>query len=509
MAKVENKTNSDPSKGIPRFNSPGVGGSTRWLCDYQTQLVNAFVDIEMTGFPFDPLVHQDFIANATRVYAQYERKLVADPNLIKYRGYHKIPDEGKTAFNLSSAAQLRKFLFGNPKFGGLGLIPVKSSKSTGMASTDRESLNHYADEGSQFCQDLLVLRNFSKLISSFGEPLLAFYSSRTGAVHPSYFLAKVIDGSGVAGGTHTGRLSCKNPNMQQIPKRDKDDKGIGLAGVDVRRSFIPLPGHVLVEADQSQIEVRVAGIYAKDERMGEFFKMGGDFHTRVASQVFKEDFDELNVKVEDKTHPEHSSAKKMRSAAKAFTFGLMYGMGINKLTRQSGLTEEEGVQFIDDYFNTFPQFAQWRADMIEEAKDTGYVYTLFGRKRVIKLEGYDTEDGRETRIGINTPIQSAAADITLYGLARIWEYLTINNFKSKILGTVHDSIILSIDPVEANELLPVIAAMMIRPPGLEWLLDDSPVPLSIGVDIGPNFRDMTELSLEDVLSGDVDVKEYM
>jgi DNA polymerase-1 len=472
--------------------------------------VNAFVDIESTGFPFDALQHQDFVSQAERLYEQYEDKLLSNKQLISYCKANNIPmTEVKGAFNISSSAQLRRFLFSPRSKRGLALTPYKSSKTTGLASTDRESLVYFAEQGDEFCKDLVVLRNFSKLISSFGRPLLEFYCPRTGAVHPNYFLAKVVDTSGVEGGTHTGRLSCKNPNMQQIPKRDKDEKGVGLAGVDVRRSFIPLPGHVLVEADQSQIEVRVAGMYAKDEQMGKFFRMAGDFHTRVATQVFKEDFDEFSAKLADKNHPEHAQAKKKRSAAKAFTFGLMYGMGINKLTRQSGMTEDEGQQFIVDYFDTFPQFAAWREDMIAEAVDTGFVTTLFGRKRVIKMEGFKTDDGRETRIGINTPIQSAAADITLYGLCRIWEYLTINKCETKILGTVHDSIILSMPPDEVNLILPVIAAMMIRPPGLEWLLDSVPVELSIGVDIGPNFRDMSELSLEDVLAGEVDLSEVM
>jgi DNA polymerase-1 len=491
---------------IPGFRSDAEGGSLRWLCDYQRLLVNAFIGIETTGFPFDTVQHGTFIDNAKRIYAQYEKKLRADKQFKSYCKKNRIVPAN---FNFNSADQLRKFLFAPQVDEGLSLEPFKRSKTTDKPSTDRESLDHFADEGSLFCKDLVVLRNFSKLLSSFGEPLLQFYSPITGAVHPNYFLAKVIDGSGAAGGTHTGRLSCKNPNMQQIPKRDKDDKGVGLAGIDVRRSFVPLDGHVLIEADQSQVEVRVAGMYAKDEQMGQFFRAGGDFHSRVAAQVFQEDYEEFEKARKDAKHPKHDKVKQQRSAAKRFTFGLMFGMGLTKLTRQSGMTEAEGRQFIDDYFATFPHFADWREDMIQEAKENGYVTTLFGRKRVIKLSGYATDDGREERIGINTPIQSAAADITLYGLSRIWEMLQQRNAKTRILGTVHDSIILSMPPEEVNPVLPIIADMMVRPPGLDWLLDEVPVPLDIGVDIGPNFRDMTELDTEQVLAGEVDVKEYI
>lgn len=490
---------------FPRFESEAPGGSLRWLCDYQRVLVNAFIEIEETGFPFDPMVHQQFIDDAEVIYEEYEKKLRADSKFKSFCYARGVDGETKKGFNLNSAAQLRDFLF---SVDGLTLDPIKHSKLSGEPSTDKESLEKFAECGSKFCADLLVLRNFSKLLSSFGKPLLEFYSPLTGAIHPSYFLAKVVDGSGVAGGTHTGRLSCKHPNMQQIPKRDKDEKGVGLAGIDVRRSFIPLPGHVLVEVDQSQVEVRVAGMYAKDEKMAEYFKAGGDYHSRVAAQVFKKDYETIERHRHNDT-PAGKQAKKLRFAAKKFTFGLMFGMGLAKLTRQSGLTESEGIKFIEDYFDTFPAFAKWRDKMIEQARDTGRVTTLFGRNRVIKLHGYATDDGREERIGVNTPIQSAAADITLYGLARVWEYLKGGKWQTKILGTVHDSVIYSVPIVEFNLIMPTIVDMMQRPPGLEWLLDNVPVPLSVGVDVGLNFRDMSEVDLELVQRGMVDLNEVV
>ncbi|MCG8429623.1 MAG: DNA polymerase, partial [Candidatus Omnitrophica bacterium] len=271
--------------------------------------MNAFIDVENTGFPFDPMVHREFIDNAERIYKEYEDKLRSDPKFKSFCDDRGVPLTGKKAFNLNSAAQLREFLFSSE---GLDLVPIKFSKTTDAPSTDRESLQHFAAAGDQFCEILLVLRNFSKLLSSFGEPLLEFYSPRTGAVHPTYFLAKVVDGSGVAGGTHTGRLSCKQPNMQQIPKRDKDERGLGLAGVDVRRSFVPFPGDILVEADQSQVEVRVAGMYAKDTTMADFFIAGGDFHSRVAAQVFKRDYEWIERVRPDSSNPDYAEAMKIR-----------------------------------------------------------------------------------------------------------------------------------------------------------------------------------------------------
>jgi DNA polymerase-1 len=491
------------------FDTTAEGGSLRWLADYQRVLVNAFVEIEDTGFPFDPMQHRVFISDAERIFNEYKDKLMGTPELVDFMAHHEIPLEGKGAFNLGSTKQLGAFLFGIQTDKGLSLEPFKRSKTTDAPSTDRESLQHFADEGVQFCDDLLVLRNFQKMLSSFGEPMLKFYSPHTGCVHPSYFLAKVVDTAGVSGGTATGRLSCKNPNLQQIPKRDKDKRGLGLAGSDVRRSFVPLPGHILFELDQSQVEVRVAGMYAKDEKMGEFFKSGRDFHTQVAASVFKLDYDDMAEALADTDHPKYGEYKSKRSAAKTFTFGLMFGMGLLSLTRQAGLTEEEGEQFMEDYFATFPQFAAWREDMIDYAEQTGSVTTLFGRRRTITLKGFASQDGRESRIGVNTPVQSAAADITLYGIARVWQWLHENRYQTKILGTIHDSIIFSVPPAEVNTVIPAVTLLMERPPGLEWLLDESPVPLSVGADIGANFKDMVELPREVVLAGEIEYEQYV
>jgi DNA polymerase-1 len=488
-----------------QFETAAEGGSLRFLADYQRVLVNAFVDIESTGFPFDPMQHEKFIADAEKVYAEYEAKLLGSKELVDFMDHHGIPREGEKAFNLNSAAQLRKFLFAPQIDKGLSLLPVKTSKTTGMPSTDRASLAEYAKAGVKFCDDLLVLRNFAKLLSSFGEPLLKYYSPITGCVHPTYFLAKIVDNSGVSGGTATGRLSCKTPNLQQLPKRDKDSRGLGLAGSDVRQSFVPFPGHVLVEIDQSQVEVRVAGQLSGDTQMGEFFRSGHDFHTQVAAKAFKQDLSHMVEVLADHSHPEHEKFKGLRSAAKATTFGLMFGMGPKKLARQSGLTEQEGEEFIEEYFQTFPQFSAWREETIEFARKNGWVTTPFGRKRIINLAGYDSEDGREERIGINTPVQSTASDITLFALSRIWEWLRGKGYGARLVGTIHDSVVLSVPEAEVNTVIPAVVSIMTRPPGLEWWLDHVPVPLGVGVDIGHNFRDMHEVDLEIAQSGAIDI----
>jgi DNA polymerase I len=470
------------------------GGSLRWVADYQRLLVNAFVEIEMTGFPFSPSTHQEFIAKAEKLFDEYKTKLLNSPDLKEYLRKKKLEE-----FNLGSSKDLSSFLFGRS---GLNLEPVKESKKTNKPSADKESLKKYAEDGVEFAKDLLVLRNYTKLLNTFGTPLLTAYVPSTGAVHPSYFLAKVTDGQGKEGGTATGRLSCKSPNLQQLPKRDKDDS-LGVSGLDVRKSFIPFPGHLLVEADQSQIEVRVAGIYSNDAKMAEFFIQGGDFHTRTAAKIYNIDYEEMTEVLESKDHILKPKYKSMRSNTKTIVFGIMYGMGLKKLLRSLGLTEEEGKEFIEYYFGLFPEFTNWRSDMIDYAKNNNIITTLFGRPRVISIHEIRTDSGKEERIGINTPIQSAAADITLYGLSRIWERLVTENRSTCILGTVHDSIIFSVDKKEFNEVIPWISRYMIKPPGLEWLLDNTKVPLSIEISVGTNWKDMKPIDLSLALAGKV------
>lgn len=486
------------------FETLSEGGSPRWLADYQRILVNAFVEIEFVGFPFNPVTHQDFISRLNKVHEEYDEKLRTHPDFVAYCKHADLDPED---FKFTSPTQLQKFLFSPKVDKGLSLKPLKVSDKTGKPSTDKESLKSFAKQGVDFAEILLTQRNFSKLMSSFGEPLLKLYNKYSGAIHPTYFLAKVIESSGQEAGTATGRLSCKLPNLQQLPKRDKDASNVGLAGIDVRASFEPFPGHVLAELDHSQLEVRVAGIYAKDQQMAKFFEMGGDFHSRVASMVTGYDYD-LIVKAKDEVnHPRHEEMSKIRATAKSITFGLLYGMGLNKLVRESGLTEQEGNDFINTYFSIFPELAAWREYMIEKAQRTGKVTTLFGRVRRLKMSGFNTEDGRETRIGINTPIQSCGADITLYGLARIWEKLFLEGYESRVIATIHDSIVLSVAEKEFYDVMSWVPDYMRQPPGLEWLLDNTPVKLDVGIDLGPNFRDMVEVKEEDLSS--LDISSYI
>ena len=483
------------------------GGTLAWLEEYQALLVNAFVDIESTGFPFDPMVHQRFIERANVVYAEYEARLRKNSSLVRY-----CEKAGKAVedFKFGSSQQLSAFLYGSKSEGALGLDTSKVSKSkiTGKPSTDKYAIGYFAEQGNRFCQDLLVLKNFSTMLSSFGESLLKFYCEETGAVHPSYFLAKVVDGTGKYGGTASGRLSCARPNLQQLSKRDKGDSNVGMSGVEVRRSFVPRKGEVLVEIDQSQVEVRVAGMYAKDKQMGKFFDMGGDFHTRVASMVSGRDYDEMLAIMDDVDHPKHGEVKKLRSSAKQITFGLLYGMGIPKLIKECGMKKEEGEEFIQTYFGIFPELAAWRNKTIDDALRTGEAHTLFGRVRQLRIGNKISRDKREERIGVNTPIQSAASDIVLYALAVIWWELRSKGYVTRIIGTIHDSIIFSVPVEELNVVLPWVVKFMTNPPGLEWLLEDSPIRLAVSVDMGLNFKDMYEVPIAVIESGKIEEEHY-
>jgi DNA polymerase-1 len=468
------------------YNSLGSGNRLAFTVKYMQTVVNVFKDIELTGFPFDIFEHKKFVDVVDLEYLAAEAAVEKLDEVKRFLKINKLK-----YINLNSHPQIRKLLFGAVAEGGMELEPVKKSLKTGAPSTDAASLKVLAIRKIVVAEKLLHFRKMAKLKSTFGAPYMEYYCLDTGAIHPNYFLAKIIDDRGGEGGASTGRLSCKKPNLQQIPKRDAEG---AVTGKMVRRSFVPRYGEFLVEIDQSQVELRVAAMYSGDKTMIKLFKSGGDYHTNTAAEVH-------GVDLEDVTDAQ-------RFAAKTVNFGLLFGMGIPKLARETGMDEDTAKKFLEEYFNLFPDLMKWREYIIEEARTKGYVTTLFGRKRMLKMAGYDTEDGSELRQGVNTPIQSAAAEITLYGLSVIWKYIRNFNLTSRLVGSIHDSGLLTMDYDEATTLLPVCIDSMERPPGLEWLFDYG-VPLSVGVEVGPNLLDMIKVDTTKIVAGEVSYRDII
>ena len=458
----------------------------KFTMDYLMDISTVFTDIELAGFPFDTATHQDFIDKVDAAYIAAEKDFRGLAQVIRFLKLQKLDE-----LNLNSHPKIRALLFESKSKGGLGLTPTKMSKKTGQPSADAGVLEVLAEQGVEVAEKLHVFRKLSKLKSTFGTAYLDFYNPDTGAIHTNYYLAKVIDERGKTGGAATGRLASARPNLQQIPKIATTST---ISGHLMRKSFIASPGQFLVEADLSQIELRIAAMYSRDENMARFFKEGVDFHTRTAAEI-------NGVAMEDVT-------KKMRQAVKEVNFGILYGMGAPELARRTKMEDDKAKEFLDNYFVLFPELMAWREKTIAGAERDGYIMTLFGRKRTLKFAGYKTEDGAESRQGVNSPIQSSAADVTLYGIRNIWLDTRQRKLLSHLIGSIHDSGIMSVDFSEAATFLPRCVYNMTEPAGLKWLLDRG-VPLAVSVEVGNNLLEMKELNLDDVLAGRIDYREII
>ena len=308
-------------------------------------------------------------------------------------------------FNISSTKQLQTVLFEER-----GLVPGKKTK-TGY-STDTAVLEELAERTSDpLPKAILDYRSYTKLLSTYVQALPKL-TDKNSMIHTSFLQT----------GTATGRLSSRDPNLQNIPVRDEN-------GRKIRAAFTALPGTVLISADYSQIELVVLAHLSKDKNLCQAFIDGTDVHKATASLIY-------NVKAEQVT-------AEMRRFAKTVNFGVMYGMSAFRLANELGISRTEAKNFIDQYFSTYADVKKFLDKTIEEAKRTEYVQTIMGRKREIKdinNKNKLIQQGAQ-RIAINTPIQGSAADIVKIAMIQVQEELIKTNSKAKMLLQVHDELI--------------------------------------------------------------------
>ena len=280
------------------------------------------------------------------------------------------------SFNLGSPKQLGDILFG--KFG----LPGGKKTATGAWSTSASVLDDLAEQGNELARKLLEWRQVQKLRSTYAEALPRFINPTTGRVHTSYALAA----------TSTGRLSSSEPNLQNIPVRNE-------AGRKLRRAFIAAPGHKLISADYSQIELRLLAHIADIPQLKQAFAEGKDIHAMTASEIF-------GVPVE-------GMPSDVRRRAKAINFGIVYGISAFGLANQLGIPREEAGAYIRAYFERFPGIRAYMDATKKICREQGFVTTLFGRKchfpRIASTN--PSERAFNERAAINAPIQGAAADI--------------------------------------------------------------------------------------------------
>ncbi len=306
-------------------------------------------------------------------------------------------------FNLNSPKQLGEVLFEE-----LGLPAGKKTK-TGY-STDAETLEKLRPYH-PIIDDILSYRQISKLRGTYGEPL-ARLADENGRIHTQLNQT----------GTATGRLSSNDPNLQNIPVRME-------LGRELRKYFIAGEGRVLVDADYSQIELRLVAHLSGDETMKEAFVSGTDIHTKVASQVFYV--------------PEEDVTPELRRRAKAVNFGIIYGIGDFSLSQDLHITRKQAAQYIESYLHTYPKVDRYLQGTIAEAKEKGYTTTMYGRRRNIpELSAKNrVQMAFGERVAMNSPIQGSAADIIKIAMIRVYNALAEAGIDAKLIMQVHDELI--------------------------------------------------------------------
>ncbi|MFH1039515.1 MAG: DNA polymerase I [PVC group bacterium] len=352
-------------------------------------------------------------------------------------------------FNLNSPKQLRKILFDK-----LGLPPQKKTK-TGY-STDVGVLQNLAARH-PLPALLLQYRRLFKLKSTYLDPLPGLINRETGRIHTTFHQAV----------TATGRLSSSNPNLQNIPIR-------GELGKKVRRAFIPDPdGWRFLSADYSQIDLRVLAHLSRDPLLMEAFRKNEDIHAFTASQIF-------SLPIEEVT-PE------MRRRAKTVNFGIIYGMGAFGLSRDLGISFGEAEAFIREYFEKYTGVAAFIAGAIAEAKERGYVTTIFNRRRYLPELHSDQDSLRRfgERTAVNTPIQGSSSDIIKLAMIEIANRLRDQGLPGRLLLQIHDDLLFESPPGELDALAEMVRGAM------EGVVALS-VPLKVDLKTGVNWGEMEE-----------------
>lgn len=357
---------------------------------------------------------------------------VDQENLEKYgmRLDHRIRSLEQTIFvlageefNINSPKQLGTVLFEK-----MGLKASKKTK-TGY-STDAETLNELSDSH-EIIPCILEYRQLTKLKSTYAEGLVKVINPDTGRIHSSFNQTV----------TSTGRISSTEPNLQNIPIRTE-------LGREIRQAFIPEEGFVLVDADYSQIELRVLAHITGDDMLRKAFKEGLDIHAMTASQVFGVPIDMVS--------------SEMRRRAKAVNFGIVYGIGDFSLAKDIGVTRKEAASYIEGYLSTYPMVRKYMNDIAASAKEKGYVETMLHRKRYIpelKSPNFQVREfGR--RVALNTPIQGSAADIIKIAMVRVWRELKEKGLRSRLILQVHDELLVEAAAEELEQVKDIVRRNM-------------------------------------------------
>lgn len=322
-------------------------------------------------------------------------------------------------FNINSPKQLGVILFEK-----LGLKAARKTK-TGY-STDAEVLNELFD-AHEIIPCILEYRQLVKLKSTYAEGLVKVINPVTGRIHSSFNQTV----------TATGRISSTEPNLQNIPIRTE-------LGREIRQAFIPQDGFVFVDADYSQIELRVLAHITGDEMLKKAFVEGVDIHTLTASQVFRVPLDEVT--------------SDMRRSAKAVNFGIVYGISDFSLAKDINVTRKEAARYIDNYLTTYSKVREYMDETVKHGQEKGYVETMFHRIRYIhelKSPNFQVRSFGK-RVAMNTPIQGSAADIIKIAMVKVWRELKEKGLKSRLILQVHDELLVETSMDELDQVKEIV-----------------------------------------------------
>jgi DNA polymerase-1 len=399
--------------------------------EVENPLIEVLADMEHAGVKID-----------TEALKEFSRELgkeiiIAEKKIYEQAGVH---------FNIASPKQLGDVLFEKLK-----LDPKAKKTKTGQYATGEEILSKLAYEH-KIADDILQYRELQKLKSTYVDALPSLISKIDQRVHTSYNQAVAA----------TGRLSSTNPNLQNIPIRTD-------RGKEIRRAFVCKDkDHLILSADYSQIELRIMAAFSKEENMINSFKNGIDIHSTTASKVFKVGLDEVS--------------SDMRRKAKMVNFGIIYGISAFGLSQRLDIPRREAAEIIEAYFEQFPAIKTYMDQVVNQARETGYVETILGRRRYLAdiVSGNATLRGYAERNAINAPIQGSAADMIKVAMINIHQWMKKENLKSQMVMQVHDELVFDVHKEELEIMKANVGEFMKS-------AIDMGVPMEIGLGVGTNW----------------------
>jgi DNA polymerase I len=411
---------------------PLLDGQQHVFQDIECPLLPVLVRMEMEGIAIDP-------AALVEIGGQLQQRI--------HELTQSIAVHAGRPFNLNSPKQLGEILFNE-----LGLADKAKKTKTGQFKTDEQTLATFAGKH-PIIDEILEYREATKLKGTYLDALPGHIVPETGRIHTQFHQLVAA----------TGRLASTDPNLQNIPIRS-------TLGKQIRKAFVPRAGFTLLSCDYSQIELRVMAALANDASMIEAFRDNRDIHTATAAKVWGV--------------AESEVTREQRSGAKMVNFGIIYGISAFGLSQRLAIPRTEAAEIIDNYFKQYPAIKEFMDRTIQEARESGYVETLAGRRRYFPdlTSGNPTIRGNAERAAINTPIQGSAADMIKLAMIRVDALLRETPSKTRMLLQVHDELVFDLAPDEQAELVPkILHAMQTALP----LPGDVPILVEHGT--GPNW----------------------